>query len=358
MIAWHVCMLLHNENSSLLRWYTSEALPHFMQLTFNSTSLLQTHNFISLLKSSRTPSHVSSSGLLPSCSCIGLGAGRGSNITSNLSIHGNQFLTLPEIAEDLSVVGMGFKLFLLSLGMVLYIMVALDDSSKQRSNKHSYIQAECAIIILPVFTGFFFFFYLLRPLNNMNKVSLFKVTSLLNMTTRIWNKCTILAWSQHTYRAEHYLNDPHFARLIWLMQSDLWKCLYTPKMKCAHDPEQYYGVFTGKMQLTPPLLHPSFELDDPCPKMNLQECLYLDPQVEWGSPSASDPRAKNTGQRATNGTVLTSQSLSPWCDCRRLGSTWVSWRWQDINVGNPLWRRALFATLLWYVAYFYLYKAK
>ena len=57
---------------------------------------------------------------------------------------------------------------------------------------------------------------------------------------------------------------------------------------------------------------------------------------EWGSPSASDPRAKNTGQRATKGTVLTSQSLSPWCDCRRLGSTWASWRWQDINVGNPL----------------------
>ena len=34
--------------------------------------------------------------------------------------------------------------------------------------------------------------------------------------------------------------------------------------------------------------------------------------------------------------------LSPWCDCRRLGSTLASWRWQDINVGNPLWRRALF----------------
>ena len=47
------------------------------------------------------------------------------------------------------------------------------------------------------------------------------------------------------------------------------------------------------------------------------------------------------GQRATKGTVLTSQSLSPWCDCRRLGSTWASWRWQDINVGNPLWRRVL-----------------
>ena len=63
--------------------------------------------------------------------------------------------------------------------------------------------------------------------------------------------------------------------------------------------------------------------------------------TQWGSPSASDPRAKNTGQRATKGTVLTSQSLSPWCDCRRLGSTWASWRWQGINVGNPLWRRAL-----------------
>ena len=48
--------------------------------------------------------------------------------------------------------------------------------------------------------------------------------------------------------------------------------------------------------------------------------------TQWGSPSASDPRAKNTGQRATKGTVLTSQSLSPWCDCRRLGSTWASWR--------------------------------
>ena len=45
------------------------------------------------------------------------------------------------------------------------------------------------------------------------------------------------------------------------------------------------------------------------------------------------------GQRTTKGTVLTSQSWSPWCDCRRLGSTWASWRWQDINVGNPLWRR-------------------
>ena len=57
---------------------------------------------------------------------------------------------------------------------------------------------------------------------------------------------------------------------------------------------------------------------------------------KWGLPSASDPRAKNTGQRATKGTVLTSQSLSPWCDCRRLGSTLASWRWQGINVGNPL----------------------
>ena len=62
----------------------------------------------------------------------------------------------------------------------------------------------------------------------------------------------------------------------------------------------------------------------------------LPPVMQWGSPSASDPRAKNTGQRATKGTVLTSQSLSPWCDCRRLGSTLTSWRWQDINVGNPL----------------------
>ena len=47
------------------------------------------------------------------------------------------------------------------------------------------------------------------------------------------------------------------------------------------------------------------------------------------------------GQRATKGTVLTSQSLSPWCDCRRSGSTLASWRCQGINVGNPLWRRAL-----------------
>ena len=69
----------------------------------------------------------------------------------------------------------------------------------------------------------------------------------------------------------------------------------------------------------------------------------------WGSPSASDPRAKNTGQRATKGTVLMSQRLSPWCDCRRLGSTWASWRWQDINVGNPLWRRALLST--WFVCF-------
>ena len=58
--------------------------------------------------------------------------------------------------------------------------------------------------------------------------------------------------------------------------------------------------------------------------------------LQWGAPSASDPRAKNTRQRATKGTVPMSQSLSPWCDCRRLGSTWASWRWQDINVGNPL----------------------
>ena len=50
---------------------------------------------------------------------------------------------------------------------------------------------------------------------------------------------------------------------------------------------------------------------------------------------------KITGQRATKGTVLTSQSLSPWCDCHRLGSTLASWCWQDINVGNPLWQRAL-----------------
>ena len=75
--------------------------------------------------------------------------------------------------------------------------------------------------------------------------------------------------------------------------------------------------------------------------------LLLSDQDQWGSPSASDPRAKNTGQRATKGTVLTSQSLSPWCDCRRLGSTLASWRWQDINVGNPLWRRALLLILMY-----------
>ena len=73
--------------------------------------------------------------------------------------------------------------------------------------------------------------------------------------------------------------------------------------------------------------------------------------ILWGSPSASDPRAKNTGQRATKGTVLTSQSLSPWCDCRRSGSTLASWRWQDINVGNPLWRRVLFSMSLCSAAY-------
>ena len=55
--------------------------------------------------------------------------------------------------------------------------------------------------------------------------------------------------------------------------------------------------------------------------------------------------------RATKGTVLTSQSLSPWCDCRRVGSTLASWRWQDINVGNPLWRRALLTeqSIQWYI---------
>ena len=71
-------------------------------------------------------------------------------------------------------------------------------------------------------------------------------------------------------------------------------------------------------------------------------CRYTVGMGQWGSPSASDPRAKTTGQRATKGTVLTSRSLSLWCDCRRLGSTLASWRWQGINVGNPLWRRTLF----------------
>ena len=75
--------------------------------------------------------------------------------------------------------------------------------------------------------------------------------------------------------------------------------------------------------------------------MHLSSNSFTPLNGQWGSPSASDPRAKNTGQRATKGTVLTSQSLSPWCDCRRLDSTWASWRWQGINVGNPLWRRAL-----------------
>ena len=41
------------------------------------------------------------------------------------------------------------------------------------------------------------------------------------------------------------------------------------------------------------------------------------------------------------------RGLSPWCDCRRLGSTLGSWRWQDINVGNPLWRRTLLVLALW-----------
>ena len=41
--------------------------------------------------------------------------------------------------------------------------------------------------------------------------------------------------------------------------------------------------------------------------------------AQWGSPSASDPRAKNTGQRATIGTVLTSQSLSPLVRLSSLG---------------------------------------
>ena len=76
---------------------------------------------------------------------------------------------------------------------------------------------------------------------------------------------------------------------------------------------------------------------------------YYSTILQWGSLSASDPRAKNTGQHATKGTVLTSQSLSPWCDCRRWGSMLASWRWQDINVGNPLWRRALL-----YMVYIYL----
>ena len=76
--------------------------------------------------------------------------------------------------------------------------------------------------------------------------------------------------------------------------------------------------------------------------------LFKATSCQWGSPSASDPRAKNTGQRATKGTVLTSQSLSPWCDCRRLGSTWASWRWQDINVGNPLRRRTLLPAVPFY----------
>ena len=52
-------------------------------------------------------------------------------------------------------------------------------------------------------------------------------------------------------------------------------------------------------------------------------CTYSHPaalHVQWGSPSASDPRAKNTGQRATKATVLTSQSLSP-CTLRAQDSS-------------------------------------
>ena len=84
--------------------------------------------------------------------------------------------------------------------------------------------------------------------------------------------------------------------------------------------------------------NPSF-VKDGLRDIRVAHCYFE--SLKWGSPSASDPRAKNTGQRATKGTVLTSQSSSPWCDCRRLCSTLASWRWQDINVGNPLWRRTL-----------------
>ena len=76
----------------------------------------------------------------------------------------------------------------------------------------------------------------------------------------------------------------------------------------------------------------------------------LGPGVEAGGVLSTDNGVRRPRQirgpkiRANvppKGTVLTSQSLSPWCDCRRLGSTLASWRWQDINVGNPLWRQAL-----------------
>ena len=74
---------------------------------------------------------------------------------------------------------------------------------------------------------------------------------------------------------------------------------------------------------------------------------------KWGSPSTSDPWAKNTGQRASKGTVLTSQSLSPWCDFRCLSSMLASWRWQDINVRNPLWRQALLYTYFFLASFFH-----
>ena len=63
---------------------------------------------------------------------------------------------------------------------------------------------------------------------------------------------------------------------------------------------------------------------------------HTESHKKWGSPSASDPRAKIRANVPRRGTVLTSQSLSSWYDCRRLGNTLASWRWQDMNIGNPL----------------------
>ena len=54
------------------------------------------------------------------------------------------------------------------------------------------------------------------------------------------------------------------------------------------------------------------------------EVLLATTEIAMGFAVRVRSRAKNTGQRATKGTVLTSQSLPPWCDCRRLCSTLAS----------------------------------
>ena len=69
-----------------------------------------------------------------------------------------------------------------------------------------------------------------------------------------------------------------------------------------------------------------------------------DTQITMGFAVRIRSAGQKYGPTCHQRAVLTSQSLSPWCDCRRLGSTLVSWCWQDINVGNPLWRRALLYT--------------